>query len=359
MYNELYKEIGKVMTQDFLKDLENIYLKYNIGQGSGPIINMHFRKMFESKSINYHRMGLKPAEILYRAKNNDWGRHYCLICNCEIDKFNIVKKEFRKFCSSKCAQQHISTTEKRKTTNLERYGDENYNNRPKVKITKLQCYGDENYNNPKKAKQTNILKYGVEHPNQLPDHLQKTIDTNIKKYGVDYMLRVSNLGKKTKFKRYGNENYFNKEKYESTMLRKYGVKYSAQSPELLEKILTTKSHKITLPSGNIVNVQGYEPEAIQILFSLGYKEDNLLLKNRPTIKYFWESKERLYHPDIILIKEKRIIEVKSEYWFNKELEKNLAKQRGAIKSGWDHIFMIFNNKKTLLTSDASKQLKAR
>ena len=50
--------------------------------------------------------------------------------------------------------------EKRKKTNLERYGDENYNNMSKNKQTKISNHGSATYNNREKAKQTCLIKYG-------------------------------------------------------------------------------------------------------------------------------------------------------------------------------------------------------
>lgn len=106
------------------------------------------------------------------------------------------------------------------------------------------------------------------------------------------------------------------------------------------------SNKIyTFPSGNIVKLMGYEPKAINVLLFIGYKEEDLLLKNRPSIKCFWpiegggDNTFRYYHPDIIIPSENRIIEVKSDYTIKDP--KLPYKKIGCEKQGWTFDVWIF------------------
>ena len=62
--------------------------------------------------------------------------------------------------------------------------------------------------------------------------------------------------------------------------------------------------------------------------------------NIPTFRYFFDEKRRVYYPDIYIPKDNRIIEVKSFYTYEKELEKNLAKRESVIKSGYLFDFYI-------------------
>jgi len=62
-----------------------------------------------------------------------------------------------------------------------------------------------------------------------------------------------------------------------------------------------------------------------------------------TIKYIYENCKKCYHPDFYYEKLNLIIEIKSDYTFNKELDKNLAKRKACIEQGYDFIFII--NKK--------------
>lgn len=134
----------------------------------------------------------------------------------------------------------------------------------------------------------------------------------------------------------------------------YGVNHYLQVPELFEIYMNNKNSNrmklFTFPSGNSYYVQGNEPKAIKILLDMGYTEHDLLLKNRPAIKYFWAStdgygddKWHYYHPDIVIPKENRIIEVKSNRTFNGYPDwysNNLAKQSGCVNAGYIFEFWI-------------------
>lgn len=167
------------------------------------------------------------------------------------------------------------------------------------------------------------------------------------------------ISKKAFFlKNYGDEKFphgFGTNSFKKGMMKKYGVENPSQDKLSFEK---QQMHKnalkvFTFPSGNLYNVQGYEIQALQFLLDQGYKEEDLLLVNRPTIKYFWSSfdsygddKWHSYHPDIVIPGENKIIEVKSQWTYDgcgkkpMVLSKNLAKQIGSENLGWNFEFMI-------------------
>lgn len=60
------------------------------------------------------------------------------------------------------------------------------------------------------------------------------------------------------------------------------------------------------------------------------------------------EKDRIYLPDIYIKPENRIIEVKSEYTYNLELEKNLLKKEACIKSNLSFEFWIIDSKGKLI-----------
>lgn len=96
-----------------------------------------------------------------------------------------------------------------------------------------------------------------------------------------------------------------------------------------------------LPSGKIVRVQGYEPFALDILFQK-FKEDEILigyeiLKHKGKISYF-KDKERNYIPDIYIIPENKIIEVKSVYTLNTNLGVNILKMKACESVGLNFEF---------------------
>jgi hypothetical protein len=116
--------------------------------------------------------------------------------------------------------------------------------------------------------------------------------------------------------------------------------------------IAEKSHKnsynlkeYTLPSNNIVKVQGYEPFALDILLKI-FNENDIIIERKdiPIIKYETNKKIFTYYPDIFIPKENKIIEVKSIWTYNVNLEKNILKQKASINNGYNFEFWIFNNK---------------
>ena len=103
-----------------------------------------------------------------------------------------------------------------------------------------------------------------------------------------------------------------------------------------------------LPSDEIIRVQGYEPLAIDILLKK-YNENDIITpkKDMPIIMYKKKTKHR-YFPDIYIPKENLIIEVKSDYTYNKDLIKNILKALATRKLGYNFETWIFNHKKELL-----------
>lgn len=190
------------------------------------------------------------------------------------------------------------------------------------KRTKLLKYGDENYNNDAKRKDTMFNRYGGTETLNSPTLLAKV---------------------------------------DGTMIARYGVKRVAQSAYLIESYLDRyKTRKeFIFESGNKYYVQGYEDRAIQILVDLGYTEDEIQIRNRPSISYLFpkelggDDKIHIYHPDIILPFENKIIEVKSSYTYYGSksepgiLGRNIAKKIGAESAGFIIEFWIIDTKTIL------------
>lgn len=68
-----------------------------------------------------------------------------------------------------------------------------------------------------------------------------------------------------------------------------------------------------------------------------YNQD---LKNGPTIRFNFENENKIYFSDFYYEPLNLIIEIKSEYYYNKYLSKNLAKQKACLEQGYDFIFVI-------------------
>lgn len=141
-----------------------------------------------------------PLDIAVYALLNDVSP-YCCICG------NPVKSRGKKTCSTKCRtlsllDKKYEIDEKRKQTNIKKYGSETPSSSPKVIQKRLDTmvkkYGAKV--SPKsieaiksrthilneKGKKTLQEKYGVNNPGQLIDHHAKCVATLQKNYGVDH-----------------------------------------------------------------------------------------------------------------------------------------------------------------------------
>ena len=98
-----------------------------------------------------------------------------------------------------------------------------------------------------------------------------------------------------------------------------------------------------MPSGIIRMVQGFEPYALDRLIKVYSEED--IKTNREDIRiidYVMDNKKRRYFPDIYIPSENKIIEVKSRYTYNIDIEKNKCKGNACKELGFDFEIWIFN-----------------
>ena len=131
---------------------------------------------------------------------------------CELNKYGYVS-------CPKCADQKAK--EKRKITNLERYGVEHVLLNPQVK---------------EKANKVMVEKYGSKHALQNKDNLNKFKSTMVDRYGVEYSLQNKDLHKKfidSMNELYGvnhalHRNEF-KQKMKETNLDNFGTEFASQT----------------------------------------------------------------------------------------------------------------------------------
>lgn len=105
-------------------------------------------------------------------------------------EYEIVRKYNRAFMIENNPVNNLETKEKRKQTNIEKYGGaapaSSFTVRNKMKETKLDLYGDPCYNNREKTKTTNLMNYGVECSFQRPETIKLIKDIHNEKYGCHY-----------------------------------------------------------------------------------------------------------------------------------------------------------------------------
>jgi hypothetical protein len=241
--------------------------------------------------------------------------------------------------------------QKTKINNLAKYGVESTNSLPEVKERKrrsfVEKYGvDHQLHIPEvaasvskknsdnaverlaKAKETNLEKYGCENPSSNEEVKQRRTDTMIERFGVENASQNAEIHQK---------------KIE-TCLKNYGVRYPQQNPEIFKKQQQGRFslEEYDLPSGKTISIQGYEPQALDLLFKEGYKEEDFEFDNIPIIDFGFKGTPRKYYPDFYVPKEKLLIEVKSTWTFNQNKEKNLEKERACISQGYKFRFIILD-----------------
>ena len=301
------------------------------------------------------------------------------------------------------------TKEKIKATNLEKYGFEHplqsQKTKEKIKATCLEKYGFENtFQSDEvkdKIKATNIEKYGVKHPMLIQETKEKIKATNLEKYGFENPFQsqeVKDKMKTTCLEKYGFENPMQshevrnkskitcsekygvecclqseevKEKIKATCLGKYGVKHPLQKQEVRDKIKATclekygfenpsqnpeiadKSSKAsysrkdyTLPSGKIIQVQGYEPYALDELEHT-FNEEDIITGSGSVPEIWYDDDEGLKHRhfvDIFIPSQNKCIEVKSTWTAEKKKDNIFKKQQAGKQLGYNYEIWIYNSK---------------
>ena len=185
------------------------------------------------------------------------------------------------------AGMYAQSAEKRTKTMIERYGvtcpAQIEGHGIKSAQTKLQRYGDANYNNRDKANTTVIDKYG-------------SID--------NFYHYTAACGSETKRRRYGTSTYNNREKAEMTSLRKYGVRVPTQLKEIADKA----HYKYTY--NEIIFDSSYD-----LSYYIWLTDNNIPFEYRPNVqfKYEYDGKAHYYNPDFKV--GDRLVELKGRQFF--------------------------------------------
>ena len=229
---------------------------------------------------------------------------------------------------------------------MERYGVKNALESPiirnKIKETNMEKYGTaspaQTEEVKKKREATTMERYGVKHISQLPEMQQRSKDAIMEKYGCDNVFQNKEIQEKSK----------------QTMLNKYGVEYSMQSIDIQDK-QQKAAHaykEYIMPSGNIRHVQGYENIAIDTLIKEHAIQESDIITDRkdiPRITYIYNYKTKYYFPDIYIKSQDKIIEVKSSWTYEKDMEKNETKANACLVQGYTFEFWLYSKKGKKLT----------
>lgn len=256
-------------------------------------------------------------------------------CNNKTKQLKLLNG-YSKYCSRKCVQSDPKIIEKRKQTNIKRYGCNcSFNIKENIEKTKqknLKLYGVEYYFQTEefkeKSKQTNIDKYGYEFPWQNKDIKNKRTKTRYEIYGNSY----NNLDKmkQTNIERYGVENIFQdekiKQKIKHILIEKYGVENSSQIPEVIEKRKQTYKLKTgyDFPAQNPETYRHlckykyndiFFDSSWELIFYLYLSSNKIEFEYHPSIsfEYKYENIKALYFPDFKV--NNKYVEIKGLQFF--------------------------------------------
>jgi len=208
-----------------------------------------------------------------------------------------------------------------------------------------------------KKKRTSRIneKYGVDNVFQLQEIKDKMLVTNNEKYGCDNPQQnkeIKEKSEKTNFIKYGCVNVFQndkiKEKSKQTCLEKYGVEYPQQCETIREKSRQTSINNfgVDYPNQNPTHYRNIEKKQFlvkkfrdtdlyyQASYEFDFLEkyyDRFKITRGPSIKYVYEEKECIYHPDFYLPEYDLIIEIKSSYWYNIHIDRCICKEKETKK----------------------------
>ena len=324
----------------------------------------------------------------YRKSILNGGYYVCKKC------INIKSKQLHLYkYGVDSPSQRQDVREKYKNTCLEKYGSESYIGSEKYKSDIFNKFGVDHPSKSDviKSKKINtcLKNHNVEYPTQSSEVIVKIREKNIQKYGVDWISKseyYKNKFKSTCLEKYGVENPFmfekfkdkirntclqkygaenyaqseeGKEKNVSTCLEKYGTKYTFNCDDIRNKIKMTMLERYGVENcsqSEFINAKkektGFKPHKLNNLISyqgsyeLDFLEkyiDLLKIERGPRIKYKFNDKDRYYFPDFYIEDLNLIIEIKSSWFLNKNLDMNNVKQKACVENGYDFIFIVDKN----------------
>lgn len=253
----------------------------------------------DNKDCSFTReLSLNAYNIRYKKGNS----YYCLSCV----KIKKIKTNLDKY-GVEWAMQIEDTKDKVKNTNINKYGVSNVSQTEQVKVKKL-------------TKSLDV--YGTISPLLNSEIIKKTKYTLSQKYGVKNISQVDII----------------KEKKKITTLKNLGVENPLQSLEIFNK--SQKNGKYLI---QYKDTKSYYRGSYELDFLEHCENNKVEVVNGWSINYIFEGKSCVYFPDFYYEKLKMFIEIKSSYYYNLYLEKNLMKKMYTELEGYTFLFIIDKN----------------
>ena len=207
-----------------------------------------------------------------------------------------------------------------------------------------------------KTRQTFLVRYGTSWGTQSPEFKEKSKKTKLARYGNEYYngnIKTSMAWQAKTTEEIGKI----AAKRRATCLVRHGVENVLMLPTAKKNSARANSFgkELLLPSGRIIGVRGHEDVVILKLLET-YSEEELMVDDRktsytlPVFNYIDHRRHRLnYYPDIFIKKENKIIEVKSQWWWDGNgaekytcrLINNLKKRDAVLAAGFIYEVWLF------------------
>lgn len=276
---------------------------------------------------------LKPRYKYSRKKV----KFICTKCNCISEK-TFVCLTFPFICTN-CIKNSEETKEKRKQTNLKKFGTE---------------FASQSNICKEHLKETCIKKYGTINPFQIDEVKDKIKETNKKRYGAENPFQSEEIKEKIKHTiqdRYGTEyitqTEFFKEKSKQTCIEKYGTENAILNYDIFVKSRQKYYYD-----------ERYFDSSWELAYYIWLKDNNIDFEYQPDIKfkYIYNNEIHYYHPDFKI--DNKLQEIKGNLFFenNNINEKMICPFNRQLDDLYEskHQCMIANNVQ-ILTKDNIKE----
>lgn len=329
----------------------NEILVKDLSNGSHCIVHVECDSCFEIKDMEY-RSYLKftkyESEIYCCKKCNNVKvrktnlEKYGVVCNSQLQS---NKKMVTDKWSNKSNEELDSIMKIRKETCMEKYGVNSYVETNEYKI---------------KSKETWLEKYGVENPSYSEISKQKRVESKLKKFGfinnsqtaewknriseiwnnrtTDDILKINKTRKETCLKKYGVDSYLKTNEYKIRFRNTLMIRYGVESP-MHSDILFRRQQISALKIKKYIDTELTYQGTYELDFLEKFHNRIQIVKIHP-IQYIFNGKIHYYHPDFYLPQYNLVVEIKSLYTYNFDLDKNLVKRDYVIDIGYNFMFII-------------------
>ncbi len=338
---------------------EILELKKEFGINDVVTENEHQNSQNGKKTKKY-KYGASNYNNIKKAQKTLMDKHGVI----NVGQIPEVKEKVKKTTQERYGCDNVfqaeETKDKMKETYRNRYGVDYVGQIPEIQQKIRQSYRDHygvdhafSAQEVKDSiKKTMNERYGVDNPQQVPEIRERTLDTCEERYGYRYHLASSKIQQQitdTNQEKYGVNRAIElpeiKEKQKQTHFEKYGC-WFAQTDEHHASNYQWKDYE--LPNGEIVQCQGYEHFALDLLFESHDIEDVIISTEEINnvigkIWYNYNDEKHRYFPDIYIESTNTIVEVKSEYTYNVSKDINEAKKAACLEQEFNFEFWIFDN----------------